>query len=58
MTDRRVSRVTDERTVELLGEKTLLLYLLKDKAKKAKKVFLLASSSYFALININISLNE
>ena len=46
------------RNVELLGEKTLLLYLLKDKAKKAKKVFLLASSSYFALININISLNE
>ena len=46
------------RTVELLGEKTLLLYLLKDKAKKAKKVFLLAPYSYFAMIIINISLNE
>ena len=46
------------RSVEFLGEKNILLFLLKDKANKANKVFLLAFYCNFALIDINIGPNE
>ena len=47
-----------QRSVEFLGEKNILLFLLKDKANKANKVFLLAFYCNFALIDINIGPNE